>query len=168
MRSAKMLQICLPNDCEVAEWQRADCKGQAAAGNCESANASCWVITSMRLLFSSGRSLVTCMTAASRLHAHMNVLIPSFILILPLYLLHIWLRLVSCLQVIKSAVRRMDLGGKALTNYLTELVSYRSVSLPQSSFPAFRCAVLISKEQDNLCSIHMIQLCGHWQEHGHA
>ena len=28
-------------------------------------------------------------------------------------------------QVLQNAVRRIDLGGKALTNYLIELVSYR-------------------------------------------
>lgn len=31
-------------------------------------------------------------------------------------------------------VKRMDLGGKALTNYLKELVSYRSVNVMDESF----------------------------------
>lgn len=32
-------------------------------------------------------------------------------------------------QVLESSVRRIDLGGKALTNYLIELVSYRSMDM---------------------------------------
>lgn len=31
-------------------------------------------------------------------------------------------------------VKRLDLGGKALTNYLKELVSYRSVNVMDESF----------------------------------
>lgn len=33
-----------------------------------------------------------------------------------------------------GGVKRMDLGGKALTNYLKELVSYRSVNVMDESF----------------------------------
>ena len=45
---------------------------------------------------------------------------------------------ISCkglhVQVLKSAVRRIDLGGKALTNYLIELVSYRCAAIFQNLF----------------------------------
>ncbi|KAK9790567.1 hypothetical protein WJX73_008231 [Symbiochloris irregularis] len=37
-------------------------------------------------------------------------------------------------KVMKSAVRRIDLGGKALTNYLTELVSYRSMDMREEAY----------------------------------
>lgn len=37
-------------------------------------------------------------------------------------------------QLLESSVRRIDLGGKALTNYFKELVSYRSVNMMDESF----------------------------------
>lgn len=35
---------------------------------------------------------------------------------------------------VNYAVKRIDLGGKALTNYLKELVSYRSINLMDETF----------------------------------
>eukprot|EP00889_Picochlorum_renovo_P005788 jgi/Picre1/32818/NNA_008148.t1 len=35
---------------------------------------------------------------------------------------------------IRSAIRRIDLGGKALTNYMKELVSYRSMNMMKETY----------------------------------
>ncbi|KAM7508211.1 hypothetical protein LguiA_018664 [Lonicera macranthoides] len=45
-------------------------------------------------------------------------------------------------------VKRLDLGGKALTNYLKELVSYRSVNLMDESF-------LMDDVKENLCFVSL-------------
>uniref|UniRef100_A0A5B7BSF2 Actin-related protein 6 n=1 Tax=Davidia involucrata TaxID=16924 RepID=A0A5B7BSF2_DAVIN len=46
------------------------------------------------------------------------------------------------------AVKRLDLGGKALTNYLKELVSYRSVNLMDETF-------LMDDVKENLCFVSL-------------
>lgn len=46
------------------------------------------------------------------------------------------------------AVKRLDLGGKALTNYLKELVSYRSVNVMDESF-------IIDDVKEQLCFVSM-------------
>ncbi|XP_050271983.1 actin-related protein 6 [Quercus robur] len=46
------------------------------------------------------------------------------------------------------AVKRIDLGGKALTNYLKELVSYRAVNVMDETF-------LIDDVKENLCFVSL-------------
>lgn len=47
---------------------------------------------------------------------------------------------------VNYGVKRMDLGGKALTNYLKELVSYRSVNVMDETF-------LIDDVKEKLCFV---------------
>jgi actin-related protein 6 len=49
---------------------------------------------------------------------------------------------------INYGVKRLDLGGKALTNYLKELVSYRSVNLMDESF-------LMDDVKEKLCFVSL-------------
>ncbi|XP_059637914.1 actin-related protein 6 [Cornus florida] len=49
---------------------------------------------------------------------------------------------------INYAVKRLDLGGKALTNYLKELVSYRSVNVMDETF-------LIDDVKEKLCFVSL-------------
>jgi actin-related protein 6 len=49
-------------------------------------------------------------------------------------------------HVVASAVKRIDLGGKALTNYMKELVSYRSINMMDESY-------LLEHIKDNLAFV---------------
>lgn len=49
---------------------------------------------------------------------------------------------------INYGVKRMDLGGKALTNYLKELVSYRSINVMDESF-------LMDDVKEKLCFVSL-------------
>ncbi|XP_043705611.1 actin-related protein 6-like [Telopea speciosissima] len=49
---------------------------------------------------------------------------------------------------INYAVKRLDLGGKALTNYLKELVSYRSINVMDETF-------LIDDVKEKLCFVSL-------------
>lgn len=45
-------------------------------------------------------------------------------------------------------VKRIDLGGKALTNYLKEMVSYRSINVIDESF-------IMDDVKENLCVVSL-------------
>lgn len=47
---------------------------------------------------------------------------------------------------IKRAIRRIDIGGKALTNYMKELVSYRSMNMMKETY-------LMEHIKENLCFV---------------
>lgn len=51
-------------------------------------------------------------------------------------------------HVIHSGVKRIDLGGKALTNYMKELVSYRSINMMDEAY-------LLEHIKDRLCFVSL-------------
>lgn len=49
-------------------------------------------------------------------------------------------------RVVRGGVRRLDLGGKALTNHLKELVSYRSINMMDETY-------LVERVKEELCFV---------------
>lgn len=51
-----------------------------------------------------------------------------------------------------SATKRINIGGKALTNYLKELVSYRSLNMMDETY-------LMEYIKDQLCFVSQVRCC---------